>query len=149
MGSSKIYMIFVCLYALFSYLLCFHVYTYVCFHLISNVHVVRIFENRIPFQMFEKWHNVSYRYVSYIKSETCDIWRAGAWFLKPFGDRVDENHIYHLVIPNSAVKTGTVYRECNVCYQAFSENGRIDFKSKTSHLTQIFKPKLIFSLNLH
>ena len=42
-----------------------------------------------------KWHNVSYRYVSYIKSETSDIWRKGAWFLKAFVESVEENHIYH------------------------------------------------------
>ena len=80
---------------------------------------VRTFKNRIPFQTFEKWHNVSYRYVSYIKSETSFIWRTGAWFLKPFEERVEENHIYHIVKPNSTVKTGTVYRGCNVCYQFF------------------------------
>ena len=59
------------------------------------------------------------RYVSYVKSETSDIWRTGAWFLKPFGERVEEKHIYHLAKPNSAVKTGTVYRGCNVIYEVF------------------------------
>ena len=92
--------------------------------------IVRTFENRIPFQTFEKWHNVSYRYVSHKKSEKSDIWRRGAWFLKPFGERVEENHIYPLVKPNSAVKTRTVYRRYDVCYQVFLENGRFDFKSK-------------------
>ena len=92
--------------------------------------IVRTFENRIPFQTFEKWHNVSYRYVSYKKSEKSDIWRRGAWFLKPFGERVEENHIYPLVKPNFAVKTRTVYRRYDVCYQVFLENGRFDFKSK-------------------
>ena len=111
-------------------MLCFHVYTYVCFHLISDVHIVRTFKKRIPFQTFEKWHNVSYRYFSYIKSETSDIWRTNACFLKPFGERVEENHIYCLVKHNSTVKTRTVYRECNVSYQVFLENGKIDFKSK-------------------
>ena len=38
---------FVCLYSLFSCMLCFHVGTHVCFHLISNVYIVRTFENRI------------------------------------------------------------------------------------------------------
>ena len=80
--------------------------------------------------MFEKWHNVNYRYVSYIKSETSDIWRTDAWFLKPFGEWVEENHIYDLVKPNSTVKTKTVYRERNVCYQVFLENGKIDFRGK-------------------
>ena len=42
--------------------------------------------------MFRKWHNVSYHCVSYIKSETSDIWRIGAQFLKPFGERFEENH---------------------------------------------------------
>ena len=111
-------------------MLCLHVCTHVCFHLISNVQIVRTFKNRIPFQTFDKWHNVSYHYVSYAKSETSDIWRIGSWFLKPFGERVEENHIYDLVKPNSTVKTRTVYRECNVCYRVLLENGKIDFKSK-------------------
>ena len=123
-------MIFVCLYPLFSCMLCFHVCTHVCFHLISNVHTVRTFKNRIPFQTFKKWQNISYHYVSYIKSETSNIRRRGAWFLKPFRDRVEENHIYSLVKPNSTVKTRTVYRGCNACYQVFSENRKIEFKSK-------------------
>ena len=132
------HMIFVCLYALFSCMLCYHVCTHVCFHLISNVHIVRSFENRISFRTFEIWHNlaydikygISYRYVSYVKSETSDIWRTGTWFLKPFGERVEENHIYHLVKPNYTVKTRTVHRGCNVWYQVFLENVKIDFKSK-------------------
>ena len=62
-------MIFVCFYALLSCILCFHVYTHACFHLTSNVHIVKTFENRILFQTFEKWYNVSYRYVSYVKSQ--------------------------------------------------------------------------------
>ena len=80
--------------------------------------------------MFEKWRNVSYCYISYLKSETYDIWRTDAWFLKTFGERVAENHICDLVKPNSTVKTRTVYRGCNVCYQVFLENGKIDFKFK-------------------
>ena len=52
----------------------FHVCTQVCFHLISSVQI-RTFENRIPNQTFEKWHNVIYRYVSYVKSET-------SWYLE-------------------------------------------------------------------
>ena len=81
--------------------------------------------------MFQKWYNVSYRYVSYVKTETSNIWRTGAWFLKPFGERVEQNHIYHLVKPNSTEKTRSVYRGCNICHQVFLENGKIDFKSKT------------------
>ena len=72
--------------------------------MISNVQVVRTYVNRIPFQTFEKWQNTSYYYVSYVKSETYNIWGTGAWFLKPFGSRVEENHIYNLVKLNSAVK---------------------------------------------
>ena len=71
--------IFVCLHAFLLCMLCFYVYTHVCFHLISNVHIVRAFENRISFQTFEKWHNVSYRYVSLVTSETSDIWSTSAW----------------------------------------------------------------------
>ena len=80
--------------------------------------------------MFKKWHNVSYRYVSYVKPETSDIWRTGVWFLKPFGERVEESHIYHLVKSTSTVKTRKVYRGCSVCYQVFLENGKTDLKSK-------------------
>ena len=70
--------------------------------------------------MFEKCYNVSYLYVSYVKSEISDIWRTGAWFLKSFGERVQEHHIYYLVKPNySTLKTRTVYRGCNVCSQVF------------------------------
>ena len=61
-GSTKTWFLYVSM-------LRFHVCTHVCFHLISNVQI-RTFENRIPNQTFEKWHNVSYRYVSYVKSET-------------------------------------------------------------------------------
>ena len=45
-------------------------------------------------------------------------------------ERVEENHIYFLVKLNSAIKTRTIYSECNVCYQVFLENGKIGFKSK-------------------
>ena len=70
--------------------------------------------------MFEKCYNVSYLYVSYVKSEISDRWRTGAWFLKSFGERVQEHHIYYLVKPNySTLKTRTVYRGCNVCSQVF------------------------------
>ena len=127
-GPQK-HMIFVCLSALFSCLLCFHVCKHVCFHLISNVHVVRTFENRIPFQTFEKWHNVSYLYVSYVKSETSDIWRTGPWFLKPFGESWGKPYLS----PSKTQfysKTRTVYRGCNVCYHVFFKNGKIDFKRK-------------------
>ena len=58
-------------------------------------------QNRIPIQTCKKWHNVSYPYVSYVRSETSDIWRIGPLFLKPFGERVEENHICDLVKPNS------------------------------------------------
>ena len=51
--------------------------------------------------------------------------------LKAFGERVEENHIYQLVKPNSIVKTRTVCRGCNICYQVFFfEKGRIQHKRK-------------------
>ena len=124
------HIIFVFLYALFWCMHCFHVFTHVCFQVVSNVRIVRTFENRIPFQTLEKWHNVSYRYVSYLKSETSNIWRTSTWFLKRFGERVEENHIYDLIKRNSTVKSRTLYRGCNVCYKVFLENGKIHFKSK-------------------
>ena len=100
----------------------------------SSTKFIFAFES-FPLKMYivsskTKWHNVSYRYISYVKSETSFIWRIGAWFLKPFEERVEENHIYHIVKPNSTVKTKTVYRGCNVCYHFFLENGKIDFNSK-------------------
>ena len=70
-------------------------------------------------QIIRKRQNVSYSDVSYIKSEASNIWRTAAWFLKPFGEMVEENHIYNLVKPNFIVKTKTVYSGCNVCYQVF------------------------------
>ena len=112
-------------------MLSFHDWKHICFHLISNVQIARTFENRIPIQTLKKWLKVSYRYFSYVKSETSNIWRTVAWFLKSFGERVGENHIYDLVRKNSTVKTRTVSRGCNVCYKSFLENGKIDFKSKT------------------
>ena len=137
-GSIKTWFLYACM-------LCFHVCTHVCFHLLSNVQIARTLENRTPIQTFEKWYNVSYHYITYIKSEK-NIWRTGAWFLQPFGVRVEENYIYHLVKSNSTVKTRTVYRGCNVSYQAYLENGKVDFNSK---IWNFFKPKLFFSLNLH
>ena len=67
-------------------MLCFHICTNVYLYLISNMKVVRTFENKIPIQMFKKWYNVSCRYVSYIKSEASNVWRTGVWFLKPVGE---------------------------------------------------------------
>ena len=60
-GLQK-HMIFVCLHALLSCMLCFHGCTHVCFYLISNVEIARVLENRISIQTFEKWHKFSYRY---------------------------------------------------------------------------------------
>ena len=78
------------------------------------MHFVITFE--IPIETFEKCHIEIYRYVSYVKSETSDIWRSGVWLLKPFGARVEENHICDLVKLNSTKKTRTVFKGCNVCY---------------------------------
>ena len=124
------HMIFVSFYALLLFMLCFHVCTHVCFHLISNVHIVRTIKTRIPIQTFEKWCNVSYSYVSYIKSETSAIWRAGAW--------VEENHISLLVKSNSTIVT-----------KFFWEMEKPALSEKFQTLTKIFKPKLISSLNLY
>ena len=104
-------------------MLCFHAFIYAllsCFHtfmLSSDI-------------TFEEWRNVSYHYVSYVKTETSDIWRTGSWFLKPVGERVEENYVHDLVKSSSSVKTRTLYKACNVCYQVFLEKGKIDFKSK-------------------
>ena len=119
-----------CLYVLLSCIICFHVFTPVCFHPISNVQIVRTFKNRIPIKTFKKWHNVSSRYDSSVKSETANIWITSAWFSKTFGESVEENNIYDQVEPSATIKTGTVYRGCNVCYQVFLENGKIDIKGK-------------------
>ena len=103
---------------LYARMVFFHVCTHVCFHLISNVQIVRTFKNRILIPTLEKWYNVSYRFVRYIKSDTSDIWRIGAWFLKP-GEKVEENHIYDLVKSNSTVIIRKVYRRCNACCKFF------------------------------
>ena len=129
------HIIFVCLYVLLSCVRWFHVFTHECFHLISNAHIVRTFESRTRFETFEKWHNVNYRYVSCLKSETSFIWRTGAWFLKPFEERVEENHIYNVVKPNFTVKTGTVYRGCNICYQFFWKMEKLALIAKFETLT--------------
>ena len=78
---------------------------------------------------------MSYRYVSYIKSETSDIWRRGALFLKAFGESVEQNHIYHLAKSNSTVKTRTVYKGCNICHQVFWEMEKLTLRAKFETLT--------------
>ena len=130
---KNIWFLYVCM-------LCFHV----CFAFIFAQLYAFMW-----YQTFEKWYNISYRYVSYIKSETSDIWRTGASFLKPFGERVEENQICHLVKPIATVKTRTVYRGCKVCYQFFLENENIDRKSKIWNFNINFQTYLIFSVNLH
>ena len=45
--------------------------THVSFHLIPNVQIVRTFQNRIPIQMFEKWHTIDIR-ITY-KLQTNDL----------------------------------------------------------------------------
>ena len=119
--SAKTYdfYMFACFAFMYALLSCFQ--TCILSSDIKRAHIVRTLQNRIPFQKFE-----SYSYASYIKSKTSDIWKTGAWFYKPFEERVEENHIYHLVKLNSAVKTRTVHRGYNICYQVFLENGKID-----------------------
>ena len=106
---------------LFVFVLCFYVCTHACFHLISNVHIIKTLENRILFQTFEKWHNVSYHYFSYFKLEASDIWKTAVWFLKAVSERIEENHIYHL----ERYIEGVMY-----VTKIFLENEKIDFKSK-------------------
>ena len=74
--SAKTYDFCMFAYFAFMYALFFMFATNVSFHLIPNVQIVRTFENRIPIQTFEKWHNVSYRYVSWfmVKPHMNDIW---------------------------------------------------------------------------
>ena len=74
--SAKTYDFCMFAYFAFMYALFFMFATHVSFHLIPNVQIVRTFQNRIPIQTFEKWHNVSYRYVSWfmVKPHMNDIW---------------------------------------------------------------------------
>lgn len=65
-----------------------------------------------------------------VKSETSNISRTGAWFLTPFGERVQENYIYHLVKPNLTVKTGAVYRGVTYVTNFFWKMEKLTFKSK-------------------
>ena len=76
--------------------------------------------------MAQNWLPLYY----YAKSETFNLWRTGAWILKTFGERVEENHIYDLVKKNSTVKIRAVYRGCYICYQDFLETEKSDFKNK-------------------
>ena len=97
--------------------------------------IIRTFKTRIPIQTIKKWHNVRYCYVSYVRSVTSNIWRAGAWSLKPFGESIVENHIYDLVKPNSIVKARTVYRGGNVCCQVFWKMEILTLRAKFETLT--------------
>ena len=65
-------------------------------------------QKQILIQLLEKWHDISYQYISYIKSETSGTWRTGAQFLRPFKERVEKNHTYDLVKPNSTKKQNTI-----------------------------------------
>ena len=123
-GSAKAYDFCMLVYFAFMYAL-LYACTSVCFHQLSNVRIVRTFKKRITIQLFEKWHNISYCYISYIKSEASDICRTGVWFLKPFKGRIEKKHIYDLVKPNSTKKEGVTY-----ITKLFLENGKIDFKNK-------------------
>ena len=107
----------------YACILCFHFCTQVSFYLISNVHFVITFE--IPIETFEKCHIEIYRYVSYVKSETSDIWRSGVWLLKPFGARVQENHICDLVKLNSTKKLGPYLKDVTYVTKFFLQNRKI------------------------
>ena len=91
------------IWLLYACMLCF----YVCFafmfaHMLSSntklAHCQNIWKQNSISNVW-KWHNLSYRYVSYVKLEVFNIWRTGAWFLKPFAERVKKNHIYDPVKP--------------------------------------------------
>ena len=47
-----------------------------------------------------------------------------------FGERVQENYIYHLVKPNLTVKTGAVYRGVTYVTNFFWKMEKLTFKSK-------------------
>ena len=128
--SAKAYYfcIFVCF--AFMYALLAHMYDFIWYQTCTSPE-----HSKAEFLTFEKWHSVSYRYVSYLKSEISFIWRTGSWFLKPFEERVEENNIYHIVKPNSIVKTWTVYRECNACYQFFWKVEKLTLIAKFESLT--------------
>ena len=80
--------------------------------------------------MFEKWHNVSYRYVSYVKAETSDIWRTGAQFLKPSGERFEKNRIYDLLNTNSRVKTRKYVEGITYVTKFFPKKEKLTLRAK-------------------
>ena len=81
--------------------------------------------------------------MSYFKSEISDIWITDAWFLKPFGERVEENYIYYQVKLSSTVKTRSVYMRCYMLQNVFWKMERLTLRAKfDTFLGKIFKPKL-------
>ena len=72
--------------------------------------------------------NVTVTLVSCMKSEVSD-WRTTASFLKPFKERIEENH-YLWPSKTKFYKKPEQYRGCNICSQAFLENGKIGLKGK-------------------
>ena len=104
----------------------------------SNLQIVRTCENRIPIQTFQKWHNVSYRYVSYVKVRNNRYLENRCMVFRTFWE---EGWRKPYVRPSKTdtVKARTVYRGCNVCYQIFLKNGKIDFKSKILNFNINFK----------
>ena len=115
------HIIFICLYALLPYMLSSD-------NKCTNHQ--KIWKNNSNSNI-KKWHKTSICYVSHVKSETSNILRTSAWFLKPFGERLEENLIYGLVKANSTVKARTIYSGHNIWYQFFFlENGKMDFKGK-------------------
>ena len=119
-----LYLSMLCFYSCFAFMFA-HMYAFIWYQTYTSSE-----QSRLEFHTFEKWCNVSYSYVSYIKSETSAIWRAGAW--------VEENHISHLVKSNSTIVT-----------KFFWEMEKPALSEKFQTLTKIFKPKLISSLNLY
>ena len=86
--SAKTYDFCMFAYFAFMYALFFMFATHVSFHLIPNVQIVRTFQNRIPIQTFEKWHNVSYRYVSWFMVKP--IWMTYGWHTSTYKWHTDD-----------------------------------------------------------
>ena len=83
--------------------------------------------------------------VSYVKSEKSDVWRTGAWFLKPLGKMVEEKNIYDLVKANSTVKKlEQCIKSVTFVTKFFWKIKNLTLRGKFETLRELFKPKLTF-----
>ena len=111
----------------YAYILCFHVCTYVCFHPISNVQIVRTLEKRIPIQTFEKcslsnscWHLPNADVIAEVKAKS--LYHIGTflsmWFFLP----LQKFRTIKIKLEKNT------YTQANMCLQHISRNFKDIFK---------------------